>query len=474
MNTTDVGLIGLGVMGQNFVLNLERNGCTVTVYNRNPEKTREFVEGSAAGLNILAAYSFQELVASIERPRRIMLLVKAGQPVDWTLHELLPYVEPGDLIIDGGNSHFTDTERRARELSEKGIEYIGMGVSGGEEGALWGPSLMPGGSAHGFAMIESIMSKVAAKAEEDGSPCVAWIGPGGAGHYVKMVHNGIEYADMQLIAEVYDILRHTLHLSAGEFHALFSEWNTGPLSSYLIEVTSKVFTKIDEQSGMPLVDMILDVAGQKGTGIWTSHSAADLGVAVPTITSAVDMRFLSGLKQERTRAAAELPGPEASADIDPSILITAVRDALSASKICSYAQGMSLLRSVSHAQEYHLDLSTIAKIWRAGCIIRAELLNEIALAFLREPELPNLLFDTHFQSRLAAAQSGWRFAIKTAIGNGIPVPALSASLAYYDAYRSDSLPANLIQAQRDFFGAHTFERIDGPGIFHAEWEGEST
>lgn len=469
MNKYDFGLIGLGVMGQNFVLNVERNGFSVAVYNRSAERTKEYIENKAAGKNIKPAYAVEEFVNSLERPRRIMLLVKAGAPVDATINQLVPYLDKDDLIIDGGNSFFTDTERRAQELEAKGLNYFGMGVSGGEEGALWGPSLMPGGSKKAYQNVEPIMTAVAAKAEADGEPCVTYLGPGGSGHYVKMVHNGIEYGDMQLIAEAYDVLQRALGLSAQEFHGVFSEWNAGELSSFLIEITAKVFTKIDEETGKPLVDLILDQAGQKGTGKWTSQNALDLGAAIPTITAAVDGRILSAIKSERQHAAKILAGPRKKFSGDKQELITSVREALYASKICSYAQGMSLLKAAANEYGYDLNLSAIAKIWRAGCIIRAKLLNDITNAYNRNRDLPNLLLDEYFQAATASRQEAWRFVVQTAVDLGIPAPAISASLAYYDAYRSERLPANLIQAQRDFFGAHTFARVDKPGIHHADW-----
>lgn len=467
------GLIGLGVMGQNFILNVERNGFGVAVYNRTAETTKKYVEGVAAGKNIKPAYTLEEFVGALERPRKIMLLVKAGAPVDATIQQLIPLLDKKDLIIDGGNSYFLDTERRTGELEAKGFNFLGMGVSGGEEGALWGPSLMPGGSVDAYKEIEPIMNAVAAKAEEDGAPCVTYIGPGGSGHYVKMVHNGIEYGDMQLIAEAYDILKRTLNLSAQEFHDIFTEWNKAELSSFLIEITAKVFKKIDEETGKPLVDVILDKAGQKGTGKWMSANALDLGTAIPTITAAVDGRFLSAQKDERMSAANVLSGPANKFKGEsPQKLIDAVRDALYASKICSYAQGMSLLKKASGEYKYNLDLGAIAKIWRAGCIIRARLLSDITNAYDRNKNLPNLLVDEEFQKAVNSRQEAWRFVIQLATGSGIPIPSMSASLAYYDAYRSERLPANLIQAQRDLFGAHTFERIDKPGIFHADWEKE--
>jgi 6-phosphogluconate dehydrogenase len=470
MKKQDFGMIGLGVMGQNFVLNVERNGFGVAVYNRTPDATKEYVAGPAAGKNIRPTYTINEFVGALEQPRRIMLLVKAGGPVDATIQQLIPLLDKDDMIIDGGNSYFADTERRAKELEAHGLKFFGMGVSGGEEGALWGPSLMPGGDAKAYKEVEAIMIAVSAKAKEDGQPCVTYIGPGGSGHYVKMVHNGIEYGDMQLIAEAYDLLRQALGISAMEFHKIFSEWNQGDLSSFLIEVTTKVFKKVDAETGKPLVDLILDKAGQKGTGKWTSQNAHDLGAAIPTITAAVDGRILSSQKDERVQAAKILSGPAAKYSGDKQKLIDAVRDALYASKVCSYAQGTHMLKKASAEYNYNLNVAEIAKIWRAGCIIRAKLLNDITNAYRRNPNLPNLLIDAEFQKAINARQEAWRFALKTAIELGVPMPAMSASLAYYDSYRCASLPANLIQAQRDYFGAHTFERTDKAGVFHADWE----
>ena len=464
------GLIGLGVMGQNFVLNVERNGYGVAVYNRTAETTEKYIVGPAAGKNIKPAYTLKEFVDSLESPRKIMLLVKAGAPVDATIQQLIPLLDKGDLIIDGGNSFFTDTERRAKELESQGFNFFGMGVSGGEEGALWGPSLMPGGSRDAYKEVEPIMNAVAAKADEDGEPCVTYLGPGGSGHYVKMVHNGIEYGDMELIAEAYYLLDRALGLSAQEFHEIFTEWNKAELSSFLIEITAKVFSKVDEDTGKPLVEVILDKAGQKGTGRWMGENALELGISIPTIIAAVNGRIISSQKEERVHASSVLTGPTKKYEGGSQKLIDATRDALYVSKICSYAQGMSLLKKASAEYGYNMDLGAIARIWRAGCIIRARLLNDITSAFNRNKDLPNLLVDDAFRESVNSRQESWRFVIKCAIEMGIPMPAMSASLAYYDSYRSERLPANLIQAQRDFFGAHTFERIDKPGIFHADWE----
>ena len=383
-----------------------------------------------------------------------MLLVKAGAPVDATIQQLIPLLDKGDLIIDGGNSFFTDTERRAKELESQGFNFFGMGVSGGEEGALWGPSLMPGGSRDAYKEVEPIMNAVAAKADEDGEPCVTYLGPGGSGHYVKMVHNGIEYGDMELIAEAYYLLDRALGLSAQEFHEIFTEWNKAELSSFLIEITAKVFSKVDEDTGEPLVDVILDKAGQKGTGRWMGENALELGISIPTIIAAVNGRIISSQKEERVHASSVLTGPTKKYEGGSQKLIDATRDALYVSKICSYAQGMSLLKKASVEYGYNMDLGTIARIWRAGCIIRARLLNDITSAFNRNKDLPNLLVDDAFRESVNSRQESWRFVIKCAIEMGIPMPAMSASLAYYDSYRSERLPANLIQAQRDFLWVH--------------------
>jgi 6-phosphogluconate dehydrogenase len=469
MSKNQFGLIGLAVMGQNLVLNAADHGFSVSVFNRTTSKTEEFMAGEAKDKNITGTVTLEEFVASLERPRIIQIMVQAGRPVDAVIGQLRPLLDEGDIIIDGGNSYFPDTERRAKELEAANLRFIGMGVSGGEEGARFGPSLMPGGTQEAYGFIEPLVKAIAAKAPADDEPCVTYIGPGGAGHYVKMVHNGIEYGDMQLIAESYTLLKTALDPSAAEFHQIFSEWNAGELSSFLIEITANIFTKIDEETGRPLVDLILDKAGQKGTGKWTSQNALDIGSAIPTITAAVDARILSSIKEERVRVSKLLSGPQPSFDGDRQELIEAVRAALYASKICSYAQGMALLSKASAEYGYQLDLGACARIWRAGCIIRADLLEDITNAYRRDPQLPNLLIDAEFKQAVQSRQERWRFAVKTAIELGIPVPAMSASLAYFDAYRSERLPANLIQAQRDYFGAHTFERIDKDGVFHANW-----
>lgn len=469
MAKNQFGLIGLAVMGQNLVLNAADHGFSVSVYNRTAAKTDEFLAGEAKQKTITPTYTLEEFVASLERPRTIQIMVQAGGPVDAVINQLKPLLEEGDIIIDGGNSFFPDTERRARELEAAHLRFIGMGVSGGEEGARFGPSLMPGGAKEAYGFIEPLVTAIAAKAPADGAPCVTYIGPGGAGHYVKMVHNGIEYGDMQLIAESYALLKAAINPSDREFYQIFSDWNAGELSSFLIEITANIFKKIDPDTGQALVDLILDKAGQKGTGKWTSQNALDIGATIPTITAAVDARIVSSIKDERVAASKVLSGPEARYTGDRQELIDSVRAALYVSKICSYAQGMALLKKASAEYSYGLDLAEIARIWRAGCIIRAELLDDITHAYRRNPALSNLLVDDEFKQRVLSCQTAWRFALKTAIELGTPVPAMSASLAYFDAYRSERLPANLIQAQRDYFGAHTFERVDKSGVFHADW-----
>lgn len=468
MSKADIGLIGLAVMGQNLVLNMERNGYTVAVYNRTTRVTDEFI-AAHPDKRLAPARTLEEFVALLERPRKILIMVKAGAPVDAVLDSLVPLLEPGDLVMDGGNSYFMDTERRAKALAEAGLFFMGVGVSGGEEGALWGPSIMPGGSPEGWRVIADLLSAIAAKAPEDGKPCVAYMGPRSAGHYVKMVHNGIEYGDMQLIAEAYDILRRGLGLKAHELAEIFEEWNRDELDSYLIAITSQIFRKIDEITGRPLVDLVLDAAGQKGTGKWTSQDSFDIGAPTPTINSAVTERILSSLRAERMVASKALPGPETRYTGDRQSLIDAVRQALYASKISAYAQGMAMLRTASKVRDYGLNLGEIAAIWRNGCIIRARFLNRITEAFNRNPALTNLLLDEEFAAAVRERLPAWRHVVQTAVALGIPTPAFSASLAYYDSYRSERLPANLIQAQRDFFGAHTYERIDMEGVFHSDW-----
>ena len=466
----DMGLIGLAVMGQNLVLNMERNGTSMAVYNRTGSVTEGFIKNRGEGKNIGAAYAIEEFVGMLKTPRKIMLMVKAGAPVDAVIDQLKPLLEAGDLIIDGGNSFFEDTERRSKEVGEAGFRYVGTGVSGGEEGALWGPSIMPGGDPKAYELVRPTFEAISAKV--NGEPCVTYIGPRGAGHYVKMVHNGIEYGDMQLIAEAYDILHRGLGLTAQELHETFYRWNEGVLQSYLIEITANIFDKIDPDTGRPLVDVIMDEARQKGTGKWTSQNALDLGAPVPTITAAVDSRIISSYRNERIAASQVLTGPEpmieASAD-ERRELIEAVHQALFAAKICSYAQGMALLKAASQEYGYDLPYGEIARIWRGGCIIRAQFLDDIRAAFEPAPDLPNLLVDSYFKEAVESRQQALRTVVCTAVQAGIPCLATGASLAYFDAYRSARLPANLTQAQRDYFGAHTYRRLDKEGIFHTDW-----
>jgi 6-phosphogluconate dehydrogenase len=468
--TAQVGMIGLAVMGANLAQNIERNGYTVAVFNREPTRVAEFVSQNE-GKRFIGAGSWEDFVKKLERPRKIILLVKAGDPVDWTISQIKPYLEAGDIIIDGGNSHFLDTARREAGLKKDGIYFIGSGVSGGEKGALLGPSLMPGGDREAYEKIRPIWEAIAAKVD-DGA-CVTYIGPGGAGHFVKMVHNGIEYGDMQLIAEAYDLMRRVLGMSAEEMAGVFDGWNKGELESYLIEITAKILRVRDPETGQPLVDLVLDKAGQKGTGKWASELALELGVPIPTIDAAVDTRNLSARKGERVEAAKIIANPVATKfDGDRGELADAIRDALYAAKICSYAQGMSLIRAGSDHYDWNIDLGETARIWKGGCIIRARFLGKIKEAYARHPDLASLLLDPDFNARLTRAQGAWRRAITVAINAGVPVPAMSASLGYFDTYRTAELPTNLTQAQRDFFGSHTYERADKPtaGAIHTEWE----
>jgi 6-phosphogluconate dehydrogenase len=467
-NQCDIGLIGLAVMGENLVLNMESKGFSVAVFNRTTEVTDKFAAGRAKGKKIQPTRTLEEFVAALKKPRKAMIMVKAGVPVDAVINQLAPLLQQGDGISDGGNSLFTETQRRGKELEEKGIHFVGMGVSGGEQGALKGPSLMPGGSRESWEIIAPIFRKIAAQV--DGEPCCRYMGPNGAGHYVKMVHNGIEYGDIQLICEAYATLKDILEMQAPELADVFAEWNKGELDSYLIQITSEIFRKIDPDTGKPLVDMILDKAGQKGTGIWTLQSAIRQSVVISTINAAVEARVVSSRKEERVAASKILPQPRTRKfKGNRARLIVAVRDALYASKIVSYAQGMELLRSGSTEYKWNLDLSDIATIWRGGCIIRAKFLNRIVEAYHRDAALHNLLLDRYFTKIIKKAQHNWRVAVSTAIKHGVAVPAFSASLAYFDSYRQARLPANLLQAQRDFFGAHTYERIDKPGVFHTDW-----
>ncbi|MBG9767629.1 MULTISPECIES: NADP-dependent phosphogluconate dehydrogenase [Bacillus] len=467
MSKQQIGVIGLAVMGKNLALNIESRGFSVSVYNRSSSKTEEFLQ-EAKGKNVVGTYSIEEFVQSLETPRKILLMVKAGTATDATIQSLLPHLEKDDILIDGGNTYYKDTQRRNKELAESGIHFIGTGVSGGEEGALKGPSIMPGGQKEAHELVKPILEAISAKV--DGEPCTTYIGPDGAGHYVKMVHNGIEYGDMQLISESYFILKQVLGLSADELHEVFAEWNKGELDSYLIEITADIFTKKDEETGKPLVDVILDKAGQKGTGKWTSQSALDLGVPLPIITESVFARFISAMKEERVKASGLLSGPEVKPVTDnKEELIEAVRKALFMSKICSYAQGFAQMKAASEEYNWDLKYGEIAMIFRGGCIIRAAFLQKIKEAYDREPELDNLLLDSYFKNIVESYQGALRQVISLAVAQGVPVPSFSSALAYYDSYRTAVLPANLIQAQRDYFGAHTYERTDKEGIFHTEW-----
>ncbi|MGN6814352.1 MAG: NADP-dependent phosphogluconate dehydrogenase [Thermomicrobiales bacterium] len=468
---THYGLVGLAVMGANLALNIADHGFPIAVYNRTHAVTEEFMAGEAKGRPITGSGSVKEFVASIARPRRIIILVKAGTAVDAVIGELKPFLEKGDVLIDGGNSFFQDTMRRDSEFDGTGLYFMGMGVSGGEEGARHGPSLMPGGPQEAYALVEPALTKIAAQVKD--GPCVTHIGPGGAGHYVKMVHNGIEYGDMQLIAETYNILKHALGLSAPEMSAIFARWNEGRLNSYLIEITAKVLAYTDDETGKPLVDLILDEAEQKGTGRWTSQNANELGIPIPTIDAAVWSRCISAMKDLRLEASHILHGPDGkqAAGVDKDRLLTALEGALYASKVSSYAQGMALLRAASDHYGFDLQLSEMARIWKGGCIIRAELLDTIQRAFERDPQLNNLLLDPGFADTLNSLNGDWRYAAHVARDLGVPIPAMSASLDYFDSYRAAQLPANLIQGQRDFFGAHTYHRTDKPGTFHTQWEG---
>ncbi|MCB8995318.1 MAG: decarboxylating NADP(+)-dependent phosphogluconate dehydrogenase [Bacteroidales bacterium] len=465
----DIGLIGLAVMGENLVLNMERNGYTVAVYNRTVDKVEKFVNGRGKGKNFIPAHSIGELVNSLERPRKVMMLVKAGQPVDDFIEQLLPFLEPGDIIIDGGNSHFPDSIRRTKYVESKGLLFIGTGVSGGEEGALNGPSIMPGGSAKAWPYLKPIFQSISAKV--DGSPCCEWVGNDGAGHFVKMVHNGIEYGDMQLICEAYQILKLQLGMKAEEMHEVFADWNKGDLDSYLIEITRDILGYTE--NGEALVEKILDTAGQKGTGKWTAVSALDMGIPLTLIGESVFARCLSAQKDERIIASKILSGPKPAFSGDRKQFVEDIRQALYASKIISYAQGYALLKEAAKEYKWDLNYGEIAKMWRGGCIIRSVFLGKITSAFTDNPKLTNLLLDPFFKNKIDAAQPGWRRVIAAAVSNGIPVPAFSSALSYYDGYRSERLPANLLQAQRDYFGAHTYERTDKPRgeFFHTNWTG---
>ena len=468
MQTAKIGLIGLAVMGENLALNFERNGFPIAVWNREYAKVESFVKRNA-DRKVIGCSTMRELTDSLERPRKILMMVKAGDPVDWTIALVKPSLEPGDILIDGGNSHFNDTRRREKELATDGIRFLGTGVSGGESGALWGPSIMPGGERNAYEEMRPMFEAIAAKVED--GPCVTYIGPDGAGHFVKMVHNGIEYGDMQLIAEAYDLMRRVLKMEAPEMADIFSEWNRGVLNSYLIEITADILRVKEKETGRPLVDLILDKAGQKGTGLWTSHLALDLLVAIPTIHAAIEMRLLSALKDQRVQASKQLVGPATSINVNQAEFLRSIHDALYASKICSYAQGMALIQAGSNTYNWNIDLAEVSRIWKGGCIIRAQFLDKIKQAYLRRKDLPNLLMDPEFQDWMLEAQARWRGTVSIAQSVGVPIAALSASLAYFDAYRTAELPLNLTQAQRDYFGSHLYERIDKPelGLIHTDW-----
>lgn len=475
MTKRTFGVIGLAVMGENLALNVESRGFPIAVYNRTASKTKEFMETRAVGKDVKAAYSLEEFVQILERPRKILVMVKAGSPVDAVIEQLKPLLEEGDMIIDGGNSLYEDTERRTRDLeSTTKLGFVGMGVSGGEEGALHGPSLMPGGTEFAYRELEPILTKIAAQVDD--GPCVTYVGSGGAGHYVKMVHNGIEYGDMQLIAEAYDVLKNGLGLSNQQLQETFTEWNrTDELNSYLIEITADIFKYVDPETGHHLIDLILDSAGQKGTGRWTVLSSLELGVPIPTIYAAVNARVMSAYKDERVAAAKELPGPGETYLGDAALFVDKVRDALYCSKMCSYAQGMALIAKASQEFNYNISLPESARIWKGGCIIRAGFLDKIRKAFAENPGLPNLLLAPEFKQSILDRQEAWREVLVLANKLGIPVPAFSSSLDYFDSYRRANLPQNLTQAQRDYFGAHTYERTDKPRgeFFHTEWMTES-
>lgn len=467
----DIGLVGLAVMGENLVLNMESKGFTVAVFNRTIEKVDKFVNGRGKDKNIIGTHTVEELVKSLKRPRKVMLMVKAGQPVDEFIDHLLPYLEKGDIIIDGGNSHFPDTNRRTKYVEEKGLLYIGTGVSGGEEGALKGPSIMPGGSPAAWEHVKPIFQSVAAKVE-DGSPCCDWVGENGAGHFVKMVHNGIEYGDMQLICEAYQIMKDLIGLSYDEMHQVLTEWNEGELDSYLIEITRDILGFKDDD-GEPLVEKILDTAGQKGTGKWTGIAALDLGIPLTLIGEAVFARCLSAIKEERVEASKVLSGPKPVFEGDKKAFIEDLRKALFASKIISYAQGYTLMKAAAEEYGWNLNYGGIALMWRGGCIIRSVFLGKIKNAYDNNPKLQNLLLDPFFKDKIDASQASWRKVVATAMTQGISIPAMSTALSYFDGYRAGRLPANLLQAQRDYFGAHQYERVDKPRgqFFHTNWTG---
>ncbi|WP_322905228.1 NADP-dependent phosphogluconate dehydrogenase [Paenibacillus campi] len=467
MSKQQIGVVGLAVMGKNLALNIESKGFSVSVFNRSPQKTHDLLE-EAKGKNLEGFFSIEEFVQSLEVPRKILIMVQAGPATDATIEQLVPHLDEGDIIIDGGNAHFPDTQRRNKELEEKGFRFIGAGVSGGEEGALKGPAIMPGGQESAYELVEPILTSISAHV--NGDPCCTYIGPDGAGHYVKMVHNGIEYGDMQLIGEAYNLLTSVLGADTKELHSIFDEWNKGELDSYLIEITTDIFTKYDEETGKPMVDVILDAAGQKGTGKWTSQSALDLGVPLSMITESVFARFLSAIKEERVAASKILSGPKTEPfSGDRAEFIEAIRKALYASKIVSYAQGFAQMRAASDEHGWDLKYGNIAMIFRGGCIIRSRFLQNIKDAYDKDGGLKNLLLDDYFKNIVENYQDAWREVVATAVKYGIPVPGFSSALAYFDSYRTERLPANLLQAQRDYFGAHTFKRVDKEGTFHYEW-----
>jgi 6-phosphogluconate dehydrogenase len=468
----DIGLIGLAVMGQNLVLNMNDHGFTVAVFNRTVSKVDDFLNGPAKNTQVIGTHSLKEFFQKLKRPRKVMMMVKAGAPVDELIEECLPFLEKGDVVIDGGNSHYPDSERRDEALKEKGILFVGTGVSGGEEGARHGPSIMPGGNPDAWPVIKPIFQAIAAKAE-DGSPCCDWVGEGGAGHYVKMVHNGIEYGDIQLICEAYQLLKDAAQCDTAELEKIFAKWNEGVLKSYLIEITGQIFAYRDTD-GKPLVDKILDVAGQKGTGKWTAISALDLGLPVTLIGEAVFARCLSSLKEERMEASSIFPSAKSSFSEDKKEFIDHIQKALYASKIVSYAQGFMLMRAAAKEMKWHLNFGSIALMWREGCIIRSGFLSDINSAFKKNPDLKNLLFDSFFKEAIQASEKAWRHVVSQAFQLGIPIPCSSTALAFFDGYRTARLPANLLQAQRDFFGSHAYERIDQPRgkFFHTNWSGK--
>ena len=468
----DIGLIGLAVMGENLVLNMASKGFTVAVYNRTTKKVDDFIAGRASGKTIIGAHSPEELIKNLKRPRRVMIMVKAGRPVDLVIESLLPFLEKGDIIIDGGNSEFPDSVRRTDELKAKGILYVGTGVSGGEEGALNGPSIMPGGNPDAWPHVKDIFQGISAKTDQ-GEPCCDWVGNGGAGHFVKMVHNGIEYGDMQMICETYQMMKSGLGMNNEDIHGVFTRWNEGVLDSYLIEITRDIFGHKDQETGQHTVDLIMDRAGQKGTGKWTAIEALDIGQPLTLIGEAVFARCISALKEERVAASKVLNGPDTKFEGDKNTMVTDLEQALYASKIVSYAQGYQLMRAVSDERDWKLNYGGIALMWRGGCIIRSAFLNNIRDAFEKNADLSNLLLDPFFEKAVETAQASWRRVASTAITLGIPMPAITSALAYFDGYRTARLPANLLQAQRDYFGAHTYERLDKPRgeFFHTNWTG---